>query len=197
MINLKKGSSISLEKDGKKLDQVYVGLNWGRIKKFWGLMEENVDLDGSVTLFDRSGTDIDTVYFHKKISDDSSVKHSGDDVTGDSSNDEKDNEVISINLNKVSANIQTIVVYLNSYRGHDFDSIPYANIRLLDGDAIKQKGTFATYNLSSDPKFKDKVSMVMAKLVRTNNGWNFVTIGDAVDAKRIGDTIEVIRRHYL
>ena len=99
MINLKKGTSISLEKDGKKLEHVYVGLNWGKIKKMWGLMEENVDLDGSVTAFNGQGEDVDTIYFHKKLSDDKAIKHSGDDTSGDSSNDDKDNEVISIDLN--------------------------------------------------------------------------------------------------
>ncbi len=197
MINLKKGTSISLEKDGKKLDFVYVGLNWGKIKKMWGLMEENVDLDGSVTAFDQSGNDVDTIYFHKKLSDDKAIKHSGDDTSGDSSNDEKDNEVISIDLNKVSQKVKSIVIYLNSYRGHDFDSIPFANIRLLDGDAIKYKSAFATFNLASDPKFKDKISMVMARIERAGSGWNFVTIGEAVDSKKIGDTVELIKQKYL
>jgi tellurium resistance protein TerZ len=197
MINLKKGSSISLEKDGKLLEQVYVGLNWGKIKKFWGLMEENVDLDGSVTMFDSDKNDVDTIYFQKRESNDKSVKHSGDDVTGDSSNDNKDNEVISISLSKVSPEVKSIVVYLNSYRGHDFDSIPYANVRLLEGDGIKNQSVFANFSLASDPKFKDKVSMVMARLDRTNNGWKFATIGEAVDSKKIGDTIDVIKQFYL
>lgn len=197
MINLKKGSTISLEKDGKKLEHIYVGLNWGKIKKYWGFVEENVDLDGSVTMFNSKGSEIDTVYFHKKVSDDEAVKHSGDDVRGDSSNDDKDNEVISINLNKVSLHVQSIVVYLNSYQGHDFDSIPYANIRLLEGNGIKHSSTFANYNLASDPKYKDKKSMVMAKIIRTDIGWSFVTIGDAINTKRIADTIEVIKQQYL
>lgn len=197
MINLKKGSSISLEKDGKKLDYVYVGLNWGKIKKYFGFVEQNVDLDGSVTIFDENRRDLDTVYFNKKESDDKAIKHSGDDVTGDSSKDDKDNEVISINLNKVTLNAKYIVIYLNSYRGHDFDSIPYANIRLLDGDAIKYKTAFANFNLASDPKFKDKVSMVMAKLERTNSGWTFITIGEAVDSKKISETIEEIKQRFL
>ena len=32
-INLSKGSRISLEKDGHKLEEVCIGLNWGSIKK--------------------------------------------------------------------------------------------------------------------------------------------------------------------
>ncbi|MBC7389494.1 MAG: TerD family protein [Opitutaceae bacterium] len=197
MINLKKGNSISLEKDGKKLENVYVGLNWGKIKTFFGLMHENVDLDGSVSTFDYYGEEVDTVYYAKKESDDRSIKHSGDDVSGDSSNDNKDNETISINLAKVSPKVKSIVVFLNSYRGQDFDSIPYANIRLLEGDAVRTRNAFANFNLSSDPKFKDKVSMVMARIDKTEKGWNFVTIGEPVETKKLGETIDLIKQRYL
>jgi len=197
MIDLKKGSTITLEKDGKSLDYVYVGLNWGKIKKLFGLFNESVDLDGSVTMFDANRNDVDTVYFRKKISDDKSIKHSGDDLTGDSSQDDKDNEVISINLKKVSPGIQTIVIYLNSFNGKDFDSIPYAKIRLLDGDEKSHKKAFASFNLASDPKFKDKVSMVMAKIVRNGKDWSFHTIGEPVDTQKIADTITLIKKVYL
>ena len=197
MINLKKGNSISLEKDGVKLENVYVGLNWGKIKSFFGLFNQNVDLDGSVAMFDHSGEEVDAVYFAKKESDDQSVKHSGDDISGDSSNDDKDNETISINLVKVSPKVKSIVVFLNSYQGHDFDSIPYANIRLLEGDAVRTRKAFANFNLSSDPKFKDKVSMVMARIDRTEKGWNFVTIGEPVETKKLGETIDLIKKRYL
>jgi tellurium resistance protein TerZ len=197
MIDLKKGSSISLEKDGKALDFVYVGLNWGAIKVFMGLFSQNVDLDGSVTMFNANKDVVDTVYYRKKISDDKSIKHSGDDLTGDTSKDDKDNEVISINLKKVSNSVTSIVVYLNSFNGKDFDSIPYANIRLLDGVETSYKKAFASFKLSSDPKFKDKVSMVMAKLVRVGKGWEFHTIGEPVDTKKIPETIELIRAKYL
>lgn len=197
MIDLKKGSTISLKKDGKDLEFVYVGLNWGKIKTFFGLLTQNVDLDGSVTMFDTQGNDIDTVYFRKKHSYDGAVKHSGDDLTGDSSQDDKDNEVISIRLKKVSAVVKTIVIYLNSYNGKDFDSIPYAQVRLLDGDEKKYKNVFASFNLASDPKFKDKVSMVMAKMVRNGETWDFHTIGEPVATRTISDTISWIKKNYL
>ena len=197
MINLKKGSSISLEKDGKNLEQVYIGLNWGKIKRWLGLSEEDVDLDGSVTEFNEAKHEVDTVYFNKKVSNDGAIKHSGDDRGGDSSNDDKDNEVIFIDLKKVNPAVTTLVVYLNSYKGQDFDTIPYANVRLMDGDLPNYKNVIATFNLASDPKYKGKVSVVMAKIVRTSRGWNFVAIGDPVDAKRIDDTIVEIKNHFL
>lgn len=197
MINLKKGSSISLEKDGKNLEQIYIGLNWGKIKKMLGLIEEDVDLDGSVSIFNENKAELDTVYFNKKKSSDGAITHSGDDRGGDSKKDDKDNEVIFIDLKKVNPAATTIVFYLNSYKGQDFDSIPYANIRVMDGDIPRYKEVIANFNLASDPKYKGKISMIMAKVVRTSRGWNFTAIGEPVDAKRIDDTIQEIKNTYL
>jgi len=197
MINLKKGSSISLDKDGRNLEKIYVGLNWGKVSKYWGLLQTPVDLDGSVSTFNADKQLIDTVYFNKRISDDRSIKHSGDDRHGDTWSDDKDNEVISIDLSKISSKVETIVIYLNSYTGIEFDSIPYAKIRLIEGDAIEINNVFATFNVSSEAAYKGKVSMIMAKLVRTGNNWKFITLGEAVDTRKIKQTIELIRHAYL
>ena len=197
MINLKKGSSISLEKDGKKLENIYIGLNWGSIKSFWGLVNNSVDLDGSVSMFAADTSHIDTVYFRKKYSDDSSIHHSGDDLTGDDSSDDKDNEIISINLKKVSKQVETIVIFLNSYKKQEFHTIPYAKIRLLEGNGRDVKNVFATFNLASEPEYKGKVSMIMAKIVRNNGDWKFVTIGEATDTWNIKETVHLIRQQYL
>lgn len=197
MINLKKGSSISLEKDGRKLEKIYVGLNWGKVSKYWGLINTPVDLDGSVSTFSDDKKLIDTVYFNKRKSDDKAIVHSGDDRAGDSSSDEKDNEVIAIDLTKISDKVTSIVIFLNSYTGIEFDTIPYAKIRLLEGDDKEINNVFATFNLSSDPGFKGKVSMIMAKLIRSGNSWKFITVGEAVDTKHIKQTVELIRHEYL
>jgi tellurium resistance protein TerZ len=197
MINLKKGSSISLEKYGNKPENIYVGLNWGKINSWWGLWQEDVDLDGSVSMFSADKKHVDTVYFKKKHSDDSAVHHSGDDLSGDDVSDDKDNEVISINLKRVSGNVETVFIYLNSYRGQEFDTIPYAKIRLLDGKGNGAQNVFASFNLSAEPEYKGKVSMIMAKIIRNGGDWKFVTIGDAVKARTIKDTVDLIKHHYL
>jgi tellurium resistance protein TerZ len=197
MINLKKGSSINLEKDGKKLETMFLGLNWGKISKLWGLLQVNVDLDGSVTMFDKDKRVIDTVYFNKRRSNDSSIYHTGDDLTGDTYEDEKDNEIISINLKKVSPEIESIVVYLNSYKGQQFHTIPYAKIRLVDGNMSDSKKAFAYFDLASEPGFKGKVAMIMAKIVRHGDNWKFVAIGEPATTRSIEDTVKLIRHQYL
>jgi len=202
-INLSKGSSISLEKDGKKLEEVCIGLNWGAIKKpvFFNIFKETVavDLDGSVTTFDEEKNQVYTVYYKNLRSKDGAIIHSGDDRDGDIAGDDGyDNEVIQIRLNQVSPKIQNIVFYLNSYNQQDFGDIPYSKIRIFEGSPNRVDSVFATFNLSADDSFKGKVSMVMGKLVRKpNNNWEFVTIGEALPTKKIDDTIPWIRDHYL
>jgi stress response protein SCP2 len=39
--------------------------------------------------------------------------------------------------------------------------------------------------------------MVMGKLIRTKNDWEFKTIGDAVKSFRIKETIALIEEKYL
>lgn len=202
-INLKKGSSISLEKAGKILEEVCIGLNWGVIKKktgFFNLFSENidVDLDGSVSMFDEKGVLLDTVSYSKLSSFDRSIQHSGDDRGGDQGGDDgKDNEIIEINLRKTDARVAQIIFYLNSYRGQDFAEIPYSKIRIFEGSKKEVKEVFATFNLSADPQFAGKVSMIMGKLIRTKNNWLFHVIGEAVATKDIGHTIKLIQKHYL
>jgi tellurium resistance protein TerZ len=201
-INLKKGSSISLEKEGKKLEQVCIGLNWGAIEKkqFFGFFKdkEAVDLDGSVSMFDRNGKMLDTVYYKKLQSFDYSIKHSGDDRQGDSGgDDDQDNEVIQINLTAVNPEVEQIVFYLNSFKEQSFSTIPYSKIRIFEGNRKNVVEVFATFNLSAEESFAGKVSMIMGKLVRKAHNWEFKAIGEAIAAKGINETIKVIQDSYL
>ncbi|MCS6832866.1 MAG: TerD family protein [Flammeovirgaceae bacterium] len=201
-INLKKGSSISLEKDGKKLQEVCVGLNWGSIttKSFFGLLKEteNVDLDGSVTMFNSRKEPIETVYYHRLRSSDNAIVHSGDDRKGDDKGDDgQDNEVIQVYLHKVNPEVEQIVFYLNSYKGQDFSMIPYSKIRIFEGNPNEVKEVFATFNLSAEKSFEGQLAMVMGKLVRKGKDWEFKAIGEGHPTRKIEDTIKIIKEKYL
>ncbi len=202
MINLKKNSQISLEKNGEDFKHICIGLDWGVIRKqmLFGLFSETeaVDLDGSVTLFDAKKREKDTIYYRNLVSRDKAIRHSGDDRVGDKSADNKDNEIIYINLEKLDSEVDSIVFYLNSFQQHDFASIPYSKIRILEGQHHNPNKVFASYDLSSDNAFKGYTSMVMARLNRTaGNRWTFTAIGEPVAAKDIAGTIKVIRETYL
>lgn len=201
-INLKKGSKISLEKNGKTLEKVCIGLNWGAIKKkaFFNLLNtsEDVDLDGTVTLMDKSGNALDTVYYNNLRSQDGAIRHSGDDTGGDVNGDDgRDNEVIEIDLLAINPDVHEIYFFLNSYKGQDFADIPYSKIRVFEGTKRKVDEVMATLNLSADQKYTGFVSMVMGKLVKKGNGWEFVSMGEPVPTHRITETISYIQEHYF
>jgi len=198
-INLIKGQKIDLrKKDGKKLTSFCVGANWGVIEKsgFFGAKKVSVDLDLSVGLFDEHKELVDIVYFNNL--DARGIKHSGDDLVGDENGDDGlDNEVIEVNLDHLSSNVEQVVFVLNSYKGQDFATIPFASIRLYEGEMDKVTDIVATYNIAKDEKFADHVSMILGKLYKENGSWKFSAIGEAVKDKDFEETFNTVQNNFL
>ncbi len=200
-IKLTKGAFIDLSKDGQSLKKVSFGLNWGMIttKKsgFLGLgsstTKESVDLDSSCATFDENGNFLEKVYFGNLSGCSGAIKHSGDDRSGDSSEDDNDNEVISIDLSKMPSNVKTVFFFLNSYQGHQFDKVPYSRIRVLD----ETSKSLAEYNLSADSKFSGITTMILGKVVRTGTNWKFTAVGEPSKERDIAGTINEIKKSFL
>ncbi len=202
-INLTKGSTIELTKsNGSALEHICVGLNWGsiQVKSFFGLLTSNrdVDLDGSAAIFDHDRKLLDTVYFKNLKSKDGAIRHSGDDLTGDAEgDDQKDNEVITIDLRLLNPNARTIVLFLNSYQKQDFADIPYSKVKIYEGTIHKVDDVLASFNLSADKEFAGYVSMVMGKFIKEGAGWHFKAIGEPIRSTRVFDSVEEIQRKFL
>jgi tellurium resistance protein TerZ len=201
-INLQKGQRINLEKDnGIKLQNICVGVNWGALeKKGWlgGITKEAIDLDASCALYDDSKNLIDTIYFGQLKSKDDSIKHSGDDLTGDMNGDDGlDNEIITVDFTKLSPKTHYIAFVLNSFRGHDFGSIPFASIRIYEGTPKRVNEIFATYNIAKGENFAGHVSMVMGLFYKRNEAWKFNAIGEPTKDKKLEDTIKTVIQTYL
>jgi tellurium resistance protein TerZ len=172
----------------------------------------NVDLDLSCVLIDSKRDIVDYIYSPyyredllarynlkkgKLTTDDSALKHSGDDRQGDSNGDDGlDNEVITVDLTKLDKSIQNIYFFLNNVGEEDFAQIPYAKLRMYEGTPTRVKEIFASYNVASEVKFKNKRALIMGKLTKTNDNWNFVAIGDATEDVFLGQTIQRIRSQY-
>ncbi len=201
-INLKKGTSIKLEKEGKPLQHICIGLNWGAIprKGILGALISSpiaVDLDGAVSSFEDNRLK-ETVYFNQLYSRDGAIRHSGDDLTGDLEGDDGlDNEVITIDLSMIEEDVNSLYIFLNSYKGQDFGEIPYSKLRIYEGSPDHVDEVLATFNLSTEEKFSSKVSMIMGKLERKTNGWDFTTIGEPVKPTKIPEVAWHIKEHYV
>lgn len=200
-INLVKGQKINLEKSsGEKLSQVCLGLNWGAIEKkgFFGSSQEAVDLDGSCAIFNSKKELIDVVYYGNLKTKDKSIKHSGDDLSGDSGGDDGlDNEIIYIDLSKLSSDVDQIVFILNSFRGHDFADIPFARIRIFEGDFQKVENVIAKYDVANDPKFANYLSMIMGKLYKRDGEWKFSAIGEPTTDRTLKESVATVKDSFL
>jgi len=216
-IRLEKGQRINLEKNnGSKLTNFCVGCNWGAITKktFFGLGTSvvDVDLDLSCLLFDANGNVIDHIYspeynfrgqlpMGKLDSLDGALHHTGDDRHGDRNGDDGlDNEIITVDLNRVDSRVQQIVFFLNIYNNEDFrgdfSEIPYASIRMFEGTATKVREVFAQYDVATKTNCIGMRALIMGKLYRRNGEWKFAAIGDAYADQNIGYTLSRVAKDY-
>jgi tellurium resistance protein TerZ len=224
-IRLEKGQRINLEKsNGSKLTKFLVGCNWGAIEKrgLFGLKtgEVDVDVDLSCIMTDAQGKLVDTLYsplynkqmflaqglpVGKDLSNDGSMYHTPDDTEGDKGGDDGlDNEIITIDLEKVNPNIDQIFFFLNIYSPRDIDflKIPYAAIRMCEYEGTQKdirriKEVFAQYDVAKDERFSGKDALIMGKLYRRNGEWKFAAIGDAFsDENDLRNTIKRILNSY-
>lgn len=202
-INLEKGQRINLAKsNGTTLQNICVGINWGAIEKkgMFGLSKtkEAVDLDGSCALYNDQKQMIDVVYFGNLKSKDGAIKHSGDDLTGDMGGDDgKDNEVITLDFSKLSPDVTYVGFVLNSFRGHDFGSIPFASIRIYEGTPARVTEVFAKYDIANGPGFAGHVSMVMGVFYKKNGEWKFNAIGEPTKDRKLEETVKTVSQSYL
>ncbi|MBP9090506.1 TerD family protein [bacterium] len=189
-ISLTKGAKLSLTKPGENSPtSVFVGCGWDPDPS-----AGSIDLDLSAALFDENKNLLDTVWFSAKHSSRDPIYSNGDNLTGDGDGDD---EVIAVKLDKIAANVKSIVFVINSYKGQTFDKIRNAFARLVD-----------VSNGSEDVKYRYDVSgmgkstgLVMVKLYRHNGEWKINAIGETLPeltrGSTVKDTIELIKKTYL
>src|SRR5689334_11347333 len=100
-INLQKGQRVDLTKSNPGLSRILVGLGWDPVKSgggglfgslFGGGNTANVDCDASVIMLganERLQSNNDVIYFGNLKSQNGSVQHSGDNLTGDGDGDDE------------------------------------------------------------------------------------------------------------
>lgn len=183
-ISLSKGQTISLAKEAPGLKNVIVGLGWDPANQgIFGFGKSNIDCDAFCITLDSRDKLVDKVYFANKYSDDKAIHHLGDNLTGEG---EGDDEQITLKLDKVSNNIQKIIIAVNIYsgksRGQNFGKISNAFMRLVDQSNNRE---VCIYKLSG-AQYKDFITVVFGELYRDASGqWQFKAIGEGDNANSI------------
>ena len=187
-VNLVKGERISLEKtSGSQLQKIFMGLGWDMMKKkgFLGslLGSGSIDLDASCLMYDNDKQLVDLVYFGHLTSNDKSVRHSGDNLTGEG---EGDDEVIHVDLAAVPQTVQYLVFTVCSFQGQTFEQIDNAFCRLVDAAANRE---IAKYSISGGGQY---TAMVMTKLYRHKGEWKMQAVGEYTNAKTAHDLVQPV-----
>lgn len=133
----------------------------------------------------------------KLVSADGALRHSGDDRAGDMDGDDGlDNEIISVDLDRVHPDIDRIFFFLNNATNEDFYQIPFAKIRMYEGTPTRVDNVYATFDVVSDDAYRGRRSMIMGKLYRKNGEWKFNAVGDATEDVFFAQTIVRIMKDY-
>lgn len=189
-ISLTKGAKLSLTKPGEASPtSVFVGCGWDPDPS-----AGEVDLDLSAALFDENKKLLDLVWFRAKHSKSDPIFSSGDNRTGKG---EGDDEVIAVKLDKIAANVKSIVFTITSWEGQTFNQIRNAFARLVDvstgGEDVKYRYDVSNMGAST--------ALVMVKLYRHNGEWKINAIGETIPElthrASAEDTIELIKKTYL
>ena len=189
-VSLTKGQKVSLAKSGGgTLTRVRMGLGWDAVKKkgFFGrLKDQSIDLDASCLLFDARGALADQVWFAQLTSRDGSVRHTGDNLTGEG---EGDDESVVVDLPGVPAAVTTLVFTVNSFTGQDFSQIENAFCRLVDETTGAE---LARYELSGSGSHN---AQIMAKVAREGSGWAMTAIGATASGRTVEQLVPAVAAH--
>ena len=207
-IKLEKGQRINLENaDDSKITEFCVGLNWGTKYKAPGgifIKKTDIDLDLNCIVIDDNNKIFDylncAAYKQpegKFETDDEALKHSGDDIKGDTLGDDSlDNETISVDLSKIDNEVSQIIFFVNNTGENDFSQIPFVEVRIYEGTQKIVKNIFACYNISTEEN-NDKKAFIIGKLLKKGYDWEYITIDEATDDNNLIYTIRRIEKSYL
>jgi tellurium resistance protein TerZ len=197
-ISLAKGQKISLAKEAgaPSLSKVILGVGWdmaqaksgGFLSGFFGgnKTSDSIDLDASCILFDQQNKPIDVVYFGQLSSKDGSIRHTGDNLTGEGDGDD---EQIVVDLARVPSLIKTLVFTVSSFRGQNFNQVANAFCRVVNG-ANNQE--IARYTLSAQGAH---TAQIMAKVYRHNDEWKMAALGENCMGRTFEDMLPSIVPH--
>lgn len=171
-ISLTKGGNVSLTKEAPGITKAKVGLGWNpRVTD-----GQAFDLDAIAFLVGENGkvrADNDFIFFNNLTSSDGSVKHNGDNRTGDGDGDD---ETLSVDLSKVPADVSKVIfavtIYDGQTRNQNFGQVGNAYIRVIN-DASGSE--IARYDLSEDSS--TETAMIFGELYRNGSEWKFRAIG--------------------
>jgi len=185
VIELTKGQEFALAaEDGRPLTRLELGIGWDKARTagFIGTGAPDIDLDASAVQY--AGDQLfDLAFYNNLKTRDGSVVHLGDNLTG---RGEGDDEVLTVDLNRVYQRVDTIVFLVSSYQGHSLEWIGNAYCRLVDDHDVE----LARFTITGGVP---QTGLVMAKLFRDGEQWRLRAIGEGIAVTIPTESVEALR----
>jgi tellurium resistance protein TerD len=171
-ITLNKGGNLSLSKTDPNLTNMIVGLGWDA-RSTDG---QEFDLDASLFMVKEDGkvrSESDFIFYNQLKSTCGSIEHTGDNRTGEGDGDD---EAIKINLLKVPAEINRLVVTATIHdadaRKQNFGMVRNAFMRVVNE---KSNAEIARFDLGED--YSTETAMIFGEIYRHGGEWKFKAVG--------------------
>ena len=174
-VNLSKGQRVNLDKN---MTMALVGLGWDTNRYEGGY---DFDLDASAFLLGANGKvrrDEDFIFYGNLKSQDGSVRHTGDNLTGEG---EGDDEVLIIDFTKVPPDVQkiaiTVTIYEADKRRQNFGQVSNAYVRVAR--IANENDTVGSEVLRFDlgEEFSVETALVVCEIYRYGGEWKFNAVG--------------------
>lgn len=172
-INLTKGQKVDLTKGNPGLKKLMVGLGWDVNAYDSGA---DFDLDAAAFMLGDNGkcpTEKEFIFYGNLMHPSESLKHMGDNLTGEG---EGDDEQIFVDLTKLPSNVSkvafTVTIYEAEERGQNFGQVSNSFIRIVDESTGQE---LIHYDLGED--FSIETAVVVGELYKHNGEWKFNAIG--------------------
>ncbi|WP_330230049.1 tellurium resistance TerZ family protein [Nocardia sp. NBC_00508] len=172
------------DEGGTPLDHVTMALGWDPATRprWFGRHRKDIDLNAAALLFAADRL-VDVVYHEQLSSTDGAVRLHGDSLTGE---DEGDDEIITLDLTRIPAEVTTVLFLITCYTGQTFEQIANAYCRLIDSAAGTQ---IARYDLTGGG---DHTGLVLGRVRRTDGLWRFDAVGKGVQARHPVEAIPLL-----
>ena len=174
-VSLSKGQRVSLDKG---MNYALVGLGWD-VNQYDG--SADFDLDAAAFLVGKNGkvrSDNDFIFYGKLKSDDGSVTHTGDNLTGEG---EGDDEQLLIDFTKVPADVDkiaiTVTIYDADVRKQNFGQVSNSFVRVVKQSSPEDMTGTEVLRFDLGEDFSIETAIVACEFYRHGSEWKFNAVG--------------------
>lgn len=177
-VSLSKGGNVSLTKEAAKpLTTLTIGLGWDPQTREGA--EFDLDASALIVANDKILSDKHFVFYNNPASPNSSVTHSGDNLTGGGAGDD---EQIKVDVAKTFDGqadkvVFAVTIHEADERKQNFGQVRNAYIRVVDDNDGKE---LARYDLSED--YAGETAMIFGELYARNGETKFKAVGAGYNA---------------